>query len=146
MVTPFAHFSDNAEMKARFEREARTLASPNTVFAGDQNLRRKILISFARQVFQQRFRSSGRSGDSIARPPNLWPGTHVSVHNRFASCETNSVHNSYWRSAKRIRFGSSGFAAIMVMRKTNAAIDWPVRRGGGRISRSTRYMNEMAPS
>jgi len=35
--------------------------------------------SVARQVFRQRFRSTGRFGDSIARPPNLWPGIQVSA-------------------------------------------------------------------
>jgi len=35
--------------------------------------------SVARQVFHQRFRSTGRFGDSIARPPNLWPGIQVSA-------------------------------------------------------------------
>jgi hypothetical protein len=33
----------------------------------------------ARQVFHLRFALPGRFGDSIARPPNLWPGIQVSA-------------------------------------------------------------------
>ena len=48
--------------------------------AGNQNLRREIFdIRRARQAFHQLFRSTGRFGDSIARPPNLWPGIQVSA-------------------------------------------------------------------
>jgi hypothetical protein len=43
------------------------------IFAG------RLSTSAARQVFHQLFRSTGRFGDSIARPPNLWPGIQVSA-------------------------------------------------------------------
>jgi hypothetical protein len=43
------------------------------IFAGRSS------ASVARQIFHQQFRSTGRFGDSIARPPNLWPGIQVSA-------------------------------------------------------------------
>jgi hypothetical protein len=80
-------------MKARFEREARTLASLNTIFAGDQNLRRKIFdilcatgFSSTVSLFRPLWRFHRPPAESLAGNPG------IRRHNRFASCETNAVH------------------------------------------------------
>jgi hypothetical protein len=88
-----AHFSDNAEMKARFEREARTLASLNTIFAGNQNLRRKIFDILCATGFSSTV-SLFRPLWGFHRPPaeSLAGNPGIRRHNRFASCETNAVH------------------------------------------------------